>query len=700
MKRRLTPDIDTMSPYRPWVLWVALSMTTTAIIVAQSSSTLAPNWRLVWLVMALVALALWLKTNIKLLAYVLLGVSLGGTLMHERMLSWQQHTIPDIWLNTSFTAEVLVDGLAKPTTKGWTVSAQVRDAPSPALTNAQVLLTFPPRVEPLAGQLWSVEMRLYEVAGRYNPAGIDFAAWLFAQNIQATGNVLTLHATTPNAQQWHWQSWRWLAMQKLLSVLPSESAFTGLSVALVLGEVAGVTAEQWRVLRDTGTLHMAVVSGTHISLIAGLAWFLGLVLWKLMPSERVPAALFASVVATLAATAFALLAGMNVPVQRALIMFLIVMLAVWLKRDLHPVLTLSWALIAVLLWDVSAVMQVGFWLSFIATAILLWMLRLQTGHIQRLLLLHIGMSLLLAPFLVLFFQQIPTYSALANLLTAPMIEWMLVPLLLTIALLAWFLPSLATYLASLTDSLWSWVWSILSEIATWPMAVLILSPSTWFNALPANSQQLTVLDMGANEVVVIWQTPEANWLIGSGRLQGKTHSMESLILPSLTALGVNRLSGIVLTESGAQAEQGLAILRDRIEVGQVVSTEQCLQDETTSALIKASFQGWRSGKGDCWLLMNTDHKLAPFALSWKTPKEGDWPEAMPIIAPAPIDKPSAITGIPLWISAGKPFRLGWAQQQFATQQQGAMRWKINETGFQLISAYRPMQQRFYHQELE
>lgn len=98
--------------------------------------------------------------------------------------------------------------------------------------------------------------------------------------------------------------------------------------------------------------------------------------------------------------------------------------------------------------------------------------------------------------------------------------------------------------------------------------------------------------------------------------------------------------------------------------------------------------------------MNTDHKLAPFALSWKTPQEGDWPEAMPIIAPPPIGKPSAITGIPLWISAGKPFRLGWAQQQFATQQQGAMRWQINETGFQLISTYRSMQQRFYHQELE
>lgn len=700
MTRRSTLKIDRFRAYRPWVLWLALSMTATAIGLAQLPETLSAYWRFIWFGACLLALGLWLKTTQRLLAYVLLGFALAGGLMHERMLNWQAQTIPPIWLNTAFSAEVVIDGIAKRTPSGWSVMTQLIDSPSPALTDARVLLTFPAENQPIAGQIWSVDLRLRELQGRYNPAGIDFAAWLFAQNIQAMGSVVKLHSTTPDAEHWHWQAWRWLAMQKLLSVLPADSEFTGLSVALVLGEVSGVSDEQWRVLRDTGTLHMAVVSGTHISLIAGLAWFLGLGLWKLAPSQRVPAVLVASVVATLAATAFALLAGMNVPVQRALIMFLVLMLAVWLKRDLHPLLTLSWALIAVLLWDIGAVMQVGFWLSFIATAILLWMLRLQTGHMQRLLLLHIGMSLLLAPFLLFFFQQVPTYSAVANLLTAPLIEWLLVPLLLLIALLAWWLPIVASSLALLTEQVWSWVWSLLSEIATWPMAVLLLSPSAWMNSLPEQGQRLTLLDMGSAEVVAVWQTPQGNWLVGTGSQQGKSHTMETIIMPSLTALGVGDLAGVVVTAGDAAADSGLALLKQRLEVQQVLSTDNCLQDVSVQGFADLQMHGWWSAQGQCWLMMNRQTDLPVFALTPQTLESNDWPESLPLVAPAMSGKANTREKVPLWVSAGKPVSSALAVQSYATQQQGAMTWQMDAEGFQLLKAYKPLNQRFYHQERE
>lgn len=683
--------------YRPWVFWLALAMTACAIGLAQLSETPEPIWRLLWLGMGLLSLSLWLKTRQRVIAYVLLGVALGGGLMHERMLHWQAQSIPPIWLNTTFPAQVVVVGIAKHTASGWSVLARLVDSPSPALTHAQVLLTFPNGREPLAGEKWSVELRLRETQGRYNPAGIDFAAWLFAQNIQATGSVVRLTDSEPSESSWHWQSWRWLAMQKLLSVLPADSDFTGLSVALVLGEVSAVSDEQWRVLRDTGTLHMAVVSGTHITLVAGLAWFLGLALWKLAPSQRYPAVLVASLVALFAAVSFAFLAGMNVPVQRALIMFVMLMMAVWLKRSLHPVLTLSWALIAVLLWDVGAVMQVGFWLSFIATAILLWMLTLESGRLQRLFLLHLGMSLLLAPFLLLFFQQIPTYSVLANLLTSPIIEWLLVPLLLIIALLAWIAPSLATLLSQLTEQLWALVWAMLSEIATWPMAVLLLSPTAWWQGLPDEAQRLTVLDMGRHEVVAVWQTPQGDWLMGTGSQQGKSHSMETIILPSLTALGVQRLAGVVMSDNGEAGQKGLNLLKQRMSVEQALSSESCLQGEMASATSALPIQGWWSEQGQCWLMMNTQDRLTAFALSWQTPKANDWPHHLSIIAPALSTKPSAASNkVDLWISAGSPVRSGWAQQPYGTQQQGAMTWQISEQGFSLFKAYKPANQRFYH----
>lgn len=698
MKSRLALNtLDMFCAYRPWVLWVAVVMTVSAISLAQLSETPEPIWRLLWLSVGLLSVILWFKMTQRLIAYVLLGMALGGGLMHERMLHWQAQAIPSIWLNTTFSAQVVVDGIAKRTASGWSVLTRLVDSPSPALTHAQVLLSFPNGREPIAGEEWSVELRLRETQGRYNPAGIDFAAWLFAQNIQATGSVVRLMSAEPSGTRWHWQFWRWLAMHKLLSILPVDSAFTGLSVALVLGEVSAVTDEQWRVLRDTGTLHMAVVSGTHITLVAGLAWFLGLALWKLAPSQRYPAVLVASFVALFAAVSFALLAGMNVPVQRALIMFVMVMMAVWLKRSLHPLLTLSWALIAVLLWDMGAVMQVGFWLSFIATAILLWMLTIEGGRLQRLLLLHLGMSVLLAPFLLLFFQQIPTYSALANLLTSPIIEWLLVPLLLIIALLAWIAPSLATLLSQLTEHLWSLAWAMLSEIATWPMAVLLLSPTAWWHALPDNAQRLTLLDMGRNEVVAVWQTPQGDWLLGTGSQQGKSHSMETIILPSLMALGVNRLSGVVMSDDGEAGQNGLNLLKQHLSVQQSFTSEHCLQVEAPLVTESLPIQGWWSKQGQCWLLMNANANLPSFALSWQTPKANDWPQAMPIIAPALNEKPSVPSAaIDLWISTDKRVRSGWAQQSYATQQQGAMTWQISEQGFSLINAYKPMKQRFYH----
>jgi hypothetical protein len=377
-------------------------------------------------------------------------------------------------------------------------------------------------------------------------------------------------------------------------------------------------------------------------------------------------------------------------------MFLVLMLAVWLKRDLHPVLTLSWALIAVLVWDVGSVMQVGFWLSFIATAILLWMLTIEGGRLKRLLLLHLGMSLFLAPFLLLFFQQIPTYSALANLLTAPLIEWLLVPLLLVIALLAWFLPSLASGLAQLTDWVWSWVWSILSEIATWPLAVLLLSPTAWLNGLPDHAQRVTLLDMGNSEVVVVWQTQQGHWLIGTGSQQGKSHTMETIILPNLTALGVNRLAGVVMTNHSESGQTGLNLLKQRLVPQQVVSTRHCLQNEQGLPM-----QGWLSAQGQCWLIMNPDsHQHSSFAINWQTPKANDWPEGMPLIVPAIAGKSTAFSSVPLWISAGKLPPTGWSLQSYATQKQGAMTWQVDAQGFSLVNAYKPKNQRFYHQEGE
>ncbi|OZA17889.1 MAG: hypothetical protein B7X85_04520 [Thiotrichales bacterium 17-46-47] len=229
------------------------------------------------------------------------------------------------------------------------------------------------------------------------------------------------------------------------------------------------------------------------------------------------------------------------------------------------------------------------------------------------------------------------------------------------------------------------------------MAVLLLSPTAWWQGLPDEAQRLTVLDMGRHEVVAVWQTPQGDWLMGTGSQQGKSHSMETIILPSLTALGVQRLAGVVMSDNSEAGQKGLNLLKQRMSVEQTLSSESCLQGEMASATSALPIQGWWSEQGQCWLMMNTQDRLTAFALSWQTPKANDWPYQMPIIAPALSAKPSAASSkVDLWISAGSPVRSGWAQQPYGTQQQGAMTWQISEQGFSLFKAYKPANQRFYH----
>ena len=51
--------------------------------------------------------------------------------------------------------------------------------------------------------------------------------------------------------------------------------------ALVVGDRSAMTSAQWQILRATGTSHLMAISGLHIGLVAGLAYFLVIRLWSL-----------------------------------------------------------------------------------------------------------------------------------------------------------------------------------------------------------------------------------------------------------------------------------------------------------------------------------------------------------------------------------------------------------------------------------
>jgi competence protein ComEC len=712
--------------YRPWVVLLAPSMALAAWGWAQWSMVPENVWLLLPLLIAVVS-GLMLRYQ-RVIGWVLLGVALGMSAMQLKMIDWQQHQLPLVWQHTPMQATLNISGVAKAVSGGWQVSAEVEDAPVADLIDQTIQLYWVAERRPLAGEVWSVRMSLQQPSTWHNPGGMDMVQWLFTKHVVATGKATPL-ATEPSAQYDHWQNWRTAILLHLSQLLPADRPFSGLSIALIMGEASGVSQEQWQVLRDTGTLHLAVVSGMHITLVAGFVWWFAVLLWRIRPNQAWPAAVVGAWAALAAALLFSLLAGMTLPVQRALIMFCVVVLAVLIKRKLHPALTLSWALLLVLAWDVAAVLQPGFWLSFIATGALLWIVS-SSGHwLWKIFATHVGMTLLMTPLLVLFFQQMSVYAPVANFIAAPVIELLLVPLLLLTTMLSWLLPALALQIAQLTDLIWSLLWPALEAIALWPKAVLSVSlsssamllmllwlaglwwlrsrlvsvmgvawlvwPSLVLPVLPAasaplmqGSTRLVVFDTGNTAMSALLQTSQGVWLLGVGQAFGQQHTMNSVILPSLTALGVDRLAGVVYWAEDADNQQGLAQLQQRLAVERVVSNADCsaILPTTKSQLV---------GK-TCWLQVNRQPDVW---MTWQAPTDlPAWSSDALVMSPKPATNKLKHIQTDYWLTAQVTASEGLTRHAITTQCQGAVtfEWSSSLSRVQVVRRAREAHQRFYH----
>lgn len=130
--------------------------------------------------------------------------------------------------------------------------------------------------------------------------------------------------------------------------------------ALVKGMVLGVDEidrDMRETLVATGTIHVVVVSGQNLSIVAGL--FLGLV--KYIGRRQ------SLILATGAVFFYALLTGFEPPVVRASLMVLAATLAIFLGRQSMPILNLILAALLILFIWPQALLEISFQLTFAAT---------------------------------------------------------------------------------------------------------------------------------------------------------------------------------------------------------------------------------------------------------------------------------------------------------------------------------------------
>ena len=223
----------------------------------------------------------------------------------------------------------------------------------------------------------------------------------------------------------------------------------GVLVALAIGDQQAIAPTQWTVFTRTGVNHLMSISGLHITMCRG-ARLRGAVLWVWRRSSRLVSRLPAQKAAALAglATAFgyALLSGYGVPAQRTVYMLAVVAGGLLVGLGLSALDILAMALLVVLLLDPWAVLAAGFWLSFGAVALIMYVSagRLSPpGWLVNWARVQWAITVGLVPLLVALFQQISIVSPLANALAIPLVSLAVVPLTLLGLVLPW-------------DWCWSW----------------------------------------------------------------------------------------------------------------------------------------------------------------------------------------------------------------------------------------------------
>ncbi len=454
-----------------------------------------------------------------------------------------------------------------------------------------------------SGERWRLAVTLKRPSGLLNFHGFDQEAWLLAQRIGATGSVKDGQRLAPARD-----AWRDAVRQRLLAV-DGQGREAGLA-ALVLGDGSGLAAADWQVLQDTGTVHLLVISGQHIGLLAGLIYGLvaGLARFGGWPRTW-PWLPWACGLAFAAALGYGLLAGFGVPVQRACVMVGLVL--VWRLRFRH--LGVWWPLLlalnGVLILEPLASLQPGFWLSFAAVAVLILAFagRLGPWSVWQVWtrpqwLIAIG----LFPVLLVLGLPISLSAPLANLVAVPWISLVVLPLALAgTALLAvplvgegllWLaggaLDGLFKGLAWLAAQAPAWVPAQVPLGYWWVSmlgAVLLLLPkgvpfrllglpmlllAVFPPRIPVPHGQVDVvqLDVGQGQSVIL-RTRHHALLYDAGPRSGAFDLGARVVLPSLRKLGVEALDMMLLSHADADHAGGAAAIAQGLPIKRVVGGE-------------------------------------------------------------------------------------------------------------------------------
>lgn len=327
------------------------------------------------------------------------------------------------------------------------------------------------------------------------PGAYDFQRFAFFRQIGAFGfsykDPVVIKKAEDGVALWL-EHLRQYVGARILEAMPPDEA--GIANALMTGERAAISEKNMEDMRNSGIVHIISISGLHITMIAGVVFFVVRFLMALFPTFALyhPIKKYSAVIALVVTVLYMCMVGATVPTVRSVIMTGIVLLAIMLDRIPLSLRVVAIAALLILVVVPEAVVGPSFQMSFAAVAGLVafyeatrtfWVgIYRNSGWFRRGLVYLAGVcittviaSIATAPFSIYHFQQFANYGLLANLLAVPLTSFVVMPaILLAYVLMPFGLEAPALWLAGkgLSGMLW-----ISHTVAHLPYA--IWTPEVW-----------------------------------------------------------------------------------------------------------------------------------------------------------------------------------------------------------------------------
>lgn len=211
--------------------------------------------------------------------------------------------------------------------------------------------------------------------------GYDFGKNLYYQSIGATGSIAKKYLPITDIKM---GDSRYLAMKNILLKLRLKLAHKieqhvknqskDMLLAILIGLKMDRSSDAYLTLKNVGLAHLLAISGLHMGLVMGLVFYVFRLLLALFPVATFGFSIkkIAAVMSLAMGLFYLLITGGSLATERAFIMAGLIMLAVLVDREALTMRNLALALLVMLVVSPISITNVGFQMSFAATAAIIF----------------------------------------------------------------------------------------------------------------------------------------------------------------------------------------------------------------------------------------------------------------------------------------------------------------------------------------